>query len=174
MSGPGSTLKIPADNVTTLGSFGLAAQQKTRAQDGTAITAKYLILRHHPVASVSKVTLHPYDPSAREEIDGDEYVVSHAGEIRSRPNSSASSLFPPGFQSVRVEYTAGGEVLADVQWACGRLVSAMLSAMGREPGQISETVAGHSRIFAAVAMTTIAGNPELRAVLDRVRNGRVG
>jgi len=135
--------------------------------------SEYLILRHVPVGVVTKVTLYPYDPSAREEIDGGEYIVSRSGEIRLRPNSTASSLFPPGFQSVRVEYAAGGGIPADVQWACGRLVSAMLSAMGREPRQLSETISGHSRTFAAVAMTTIAANPELQALLDLVRNGRV-
>lgn len=133
----------------------------------------FLVLRHFPVASVAKVTLHPHDRSAIEEINGTEYVVSAAGELRLRPDSTASSLFPPGFQSVKVQYTAGGDVPADVQWACGRLVSAMVSAMGREPGLVLEKIDGHVRDWSDTAYTTIAANPELRAVLDPLRNGRV-
>ena len=59
MSGPGSTLKLPADNTTILGSNGLTARAKSRAQDGTVIAPSKVKLREVSVDVNRLVTLAP-------------------------------------------------------------------------------------------------------------------
>lgn len=59
MSGPGSTLKLPADNTTTLGSNGLTAREKARAEDGTSITPSKMQVREISINVNRLVTLAP-------------------------------------------------------------------------------------------------------------------
>lgn len=65
MGGPGSTMKVPADGLTTLGSNGLTAREKTRAQDGTTITGSKIKLREMSIDVNRLVTLAPVTDDLR-------------------------------------------------------------------------------------------------------------
>jgi HK97 family phage major capsid protein len=90
MSGPGSTLKIPAELFSTIGSNGFAAQSKTRAQDGTSITTSKAGLREMSIDVNRLVILAPLtDDLLNDSIALGAYIEKKAGdELNYKLNSN--------------------------------------------------------------------------------------
>jgi uncharacterized phiE125 gp8 family phage protein len=132
--------------------------------DGT----RSLLLKRYPVVALTQVTLNPYDDS--EVIDGDEYIVDKpTGEIRPKLNSTGTSYFPCGFQTVLVEYSAGAAVPADVQAATAMVVANLYGSAGRDNTLASERIGDYAYTLRS-ATQSIVMTPEIRGLLDRYRD----
>lgn len=132
-----------------------------------------LTLRNFPIVELTQVTLWPYDAAQTEVIPGTDFVVdSRLGEIRLRNDSAHTALFPPGFQTTKVEYVAGyDDVPDDVQLACALMVKNSLDVAATDLTKDAESIGpgGYSYQLRAGSFASMVTSPEVKELLNRYR-----
>ncbi len=137
--------------------------------------AQYVLsLRNIPVTGLSSVTLYPYDTNAQT-VDGGEYIISRLGEIALKPTSTSDCIFPCGFQTVKVVYSAGySSVPADLQGATAELVKFAFDRGTRDQTVYSETLGDWSYTNATAVLAASQSWPAtVREVLSKYKRSFV-
>lgn len=133
-----------------------------------------LVLKRFPITALTKVTLWPFD-SIVQEIDGSEYKIdTESGMIQLKYGSSACPMFPSGFQNVKVEYTSGGDVPADVELATAFLVRNVFNLGTQEvDGTMVMEDIGDYQYQLNTSMKSLLVSNEVRDLLSGYRDALV-
>lgn len=117
-----------------------------------------LTLKNYPITSLSQVTIYPYDVSPTI-VSGDDFIIAKYGTIAYKPTATTQlGYFPPGFQSVLVEYTAGFTTIpADIQLATAMVVSRLYYQAGRNTIYLSEKLGDYQYTLAKEGFGAITG-----------------
>jgi uncharacterized phiE125 gp8 family phage protein len=131
-----------------------------------------LMLRTYPVSAVSQVTYYPHNATQRETVSGSNFVYDErTGELQVDDDSSKQYLFPQGFKTVLVEYTAGySTVPASLQQACAMVVTKLYRLRGQDLNTTSEKIGDTETTWTKYATADVLKSEDIRELLNPYRN----